>query len=300
MLPSPPHSPQQQTLMTPPRDRRCPLLRVVQTAKSSEPKPRSRSRSASVSAAAAAANGTAATAAKANDGAPASDDKTKTPSKGRGKRPRVSDVAEEGEDGEEVPTAAATPARARRGKTPTGAAAETPAKQQSARTKRETTPKAPNAKKPRLSELPKPIKVGMNPLPKPMPLVNNMPAYKLEPPYTLPKDVDPSKEGNAPLSVFVCGTGDFGQLGLGVDVLSEVPRPRLHKWFEENSRLSEAKADGDDKKEEEGADNKASSVPVLGKYGIEDLASGGMHSLAVDSEGKVRVSQAARQSVGSG
>lgn len=240
-------------------------------AKSVEPKaPRSRSRSASVSA----ADVKAADSAKA----PA------TPAKGRGKRPRVSDVAEEGQDG--AATVAATPSRAKRGKTPT--AADTPAK---GRAKRESTPSASTAKKPRLSELPKPPKVGMNPLPASMPLVNSMPAYKLDPPYTLPKDVDPTKEGNAPLSVFVCGTGDFGQLGLGVEVLSEVPRPRLHKWFEENSRAPASNTDTaapTNGAETETADKKeASTTPVLGKHGIEDLASGGMHSLAVDSEGKV-------------
>jgi len=202
---------------------------------------------------------------------PAQDD-AKTPGKGRAKRPRVSDVAEEKEDGED----GAKPARAR-GKTPT---AETPAKAKGARGKKEATPKPSTAKRPRLSDMPKPIKVGMNPLPVPLPIVNAMPSYSFTPTYTLPKDVDPRKPGNNPLSVFVCGTGDFGQLGLGVDNLSEVPRPRLHKWFEENSRLPQTNG-------QNGEAAAVSQTPVLGEYGIEDFTCGGMHSLAIDSEGKV-------------
>ncbi|WOO78367.1 Protein pim1 [Vanrija pseudolonga] len=71
------------------------------------------------------------------------------------------------------------------------------------------------------------------------------------------------------LSVFVWGTGDMGQFGTGPDDLDEKPRPQLHKWFEE-------------KKE----DGELGSGPDKG--GIETIAAGGMHTLAIDEKGQVR------------
>lgn len=69
-------------------------------------------------------------------------------------------------------------------------------------------------------------------------------------------------EGKRTLLVF--GTGDFGQFGLGVDVLGEIKRPRIHQWTEESIE--------DDK---------------LGPHGVEEIAAGGMHNLMIDSNGKV-------------
>ncbi|KAG7442676.1 RCC1/BLIP-II [Guyanagaster necrorhizus] len=62
---------------------------------------------------------------------------------------------------------------------------------------------------------------------------------------------------NAPSALFVHGGGESGQLGLGPDVLDEIPRPRHHPKFEK-----------------------------LG-VGIQCMAAGGMHSLLVDSKGRV-------------
>ncbi len=58
----------------------------------------------------------------------------------------------------------------------------------------------------------------------------------------------------------------MGQFGLGTDILSEIKRPRLHVWVEEKNK------DGE-----------------LGPQGIEMIAAGGMHTVAVDSRGYVSV-----------
>lgn len=67
----------------------------------------------------------------------------------------------------------------------------------------------------------------------------------------------PTLRSDALSALFVHGGGEAGQLGLGPDVLEEISRPRLHQKFQE-----------------------------LG-VGIQCLAAGGMHSLLVDSRGKV-------------
>ena len=64
--------------------------------------------------------------------------------------------------------------------------------------------------------------------------------------------------------MFVFGNGDMGQHGLGTEALDEIKRPRRHAWV--------AKANDDGK---------------LGKGGLEMVAAGGMHSLAIDSTGRV-------------
>lgn len=67
--------------------------------------------------------------------------------------------------------------------------------------------------------------------------------------------------------VFMFGTGDMGQFGLGTDLLGEIARPRLHVWFEESVK-SGALGDGP------GA-------------GVEKIAAGGMHTLSLDELGRV-------------
>lgn len=67
-----------------------------------------------------------------------------------------------------------------------------------------------------------------------------------------------------PREMFVFGNGDMGQHGLGTEALDEIKRPRRHAWV--------AKANEDGK---------------LGKGGLEMVAAGGMHSLAIDSTGRV-------------
>lgn len=76
----------------------------------------------------------------------------------------------------------------------------------------------------------------------------------------------PRSHPRPPRLCFIFGNGDFGQFGLGTETLGEIPRPRLHAWFE-----TAAKGD------------------VLGSQGagIEKVSAGGMHTLAIDETGKV-------------
>lgn len=72
----------------------------------------------------------------------------------------------------------------------------------------------------------------------------------------------------APRAIFVFGTGDMGQNGLGVDdpkALDEIKRPRRHAGFVK--MVDEA-------------------YPGW-EAGVADLVCGGMHTLAVDGNGKV-------------
>jgi len=69
-----------------------------------------------------------------------------------------------------------------------------------------------------------------------------------------------------PITVLVHGSPEFGQLGMGTEQETDITRPRLHK------KIQELLEDGQ-----------------LGKHGIEHVFVGGMHSLLVDSDGKVRV-----------
>lgn len=67
-------------------------------------------------------------------------------------------------------------------------------------------------------------------------------------------------------SVFAWGVADMCQLGLGPDVTDEKARPMRHRWF----------------------DNALTQSPSpLGPGGVAMIACGGMHTLALDSEGKV-------------
>ncbi|KAG8898922.1 hypothetical protein FRB99_007062 [Tulasnella sp. 403] len=87
----------------------------------------------------------------------------------------------------------------------------------------------------------------------------------------LPPPLNPLPGIPAPLrparQLFVFGTGDMGQFGLGTDVLGEIKRPRLHAWFDEAVK-----------------DGKLGSEAGAG---IEHVAVGGMHNLVVDEAGRV-------------
>lgn len=101
-----------------------------------------------------------------------------------------------------------------------------------------------------------PIHEGINPLVKLEPLPH---AHQFD--FALPSIPD-----NRPPTAFVFGNGDFGQHGLGTDdnVLGEIKRPRLQKWFEA----------------------KVASDPDWAK-GLFALECGGMHTLAIDGAGRV-------------
>ena len=68
---------------------------------------------------------------------------------------------------------------------------------------------------------------------------------------------------------FVWGAGNFGQFGLGPEVLHELPKPKRHVWIE--------------KKIEEG---------IFGDVGagIESVAAGGLHTVFIDEKGTVGLS----------
>lgn len=92
-------------------------------------------------------------------------------------------------------------------------------------------------------------------------------------------------------SLFIFGTGDMGAFGLGTDELGEINRPRLHKcqftflFSLFRSELTMLLGRGCLGFEAGIADGKFGAV---GK-GIEEAAAGGMHTLVVDAEGKVRL-----------
>ncbi|GAA5957827.1 hypothetical protein JCM3765_003780 [Sporobolomyces pararoseus] len=129
--------------------------------------------------------------------------------------------------------------------------------------------KAPSSSKPLKKEkkqprliLKKPKKLipGLNSLPKlfsPFPeftVFEN--SFKVE---ELPKPED------APRSIFVFGTGDMGQHGLGTSTLDEIKRPRRHLIVQDKIDQSDEGFEG----------------------GVGELVCGGMHTLCIDNLGKV-------------
>ncbi|GAA5842643.1 hypothetical protein JCM11251_007749 [Rhodosporidiobolus azoricus] len=105
-------------------------------------------------------------------------------------------------------------------------------------------------------------KAGLNPIPQLFDLFPLHSSFSLPPSAGLTEV--PSAEV-APRAVFIFGTGDMGQLGLGTEMLDEIKRPRRHVGFQ-----------GKIDREEEGW-----------KKGVADLMCGGMHSLVIDSDGRV-------------
>jgi regulator of chromosome condensation len=79
----------------------------------------------------------------------------------------------------------------------------------------------------------------------------------------LPTPIPKQRPG---LQLFVWGAGNFGQFGMGPDILSEITKPRKNAWVEE--------------KIQEGAFGKDSA-------GFETIAAGGLHSIFVDENGTV-------------
>lgn len=94
---------------------------------------------------------------------------------------------------------------------------------------------------------------GLNPFPKASAVPSLAFNFDLQPP------------SNNPSALLTFGTGNFGQFGLGPEVLDAIKRPRIHALFNELAK--------------EGA---------LGPNGgIVDVDCGGLHTLVVDTEGKV-------------
>ncbi|KAK7054171.1 regulator of chromosome condensation 1/beta-lactamase-inhibitor protein II [Favolaschia claudopus] len=80
---------------------------------------------------------------------------------------------------------------------------------------------------------------------------------------SLPSPPEKKRPG---LQLFVWGAGNFGQFGMGPDVLGELDKPKKHTWCEE--QIEEGTF---------GPDN----------AGIETAAAGGLHSILVDEKGTV-------------
>ncbi|WRT68651.1 uncharacterized protein IL334_005630 [Kwoniella shivajii] len=127
------------------------------------------------------------------------------------------------------------------------------------RTRKATSPPAegPVAKKGRVGELVQQAKRGRRRSSVGLTHVNPLPQI---PPVASPHN-----------ALFIWGTGDMGQFGLGPDELDEIPRPKLHSWFED-----------------EVEDGKLSRDGAEGSGGLESVACGGMHTLAIDEAGRVR------------
>ncbi|GAA5980709.1 hypothetical protein JCM11641_000182 [Rhodosporidiobolus odoratus] len=176
----------------------------------------------------------------------------KATAKGRGKRAAsvASDVSEEDEEddesSEEEGEESTTPSGSKKRKAPSKAAGT----RKKASTVNGARPIAPKPRK---------ITQGMNPLPQ---LYDLFPLHSTFSGFDVPALPEPEV---APRSIFIFGTGDMGQFGLGTDVLDEIKRPRRHAAFKEKIEGAEQGWAG----------------------GAADLACGGMHTLAVDSEGRI-------------
>ncbi|KAJ7918258.1 RCC1/BLIP-II [Mycena leptocephala] len=84
-------------------------------------------------------------------------------------------------------------------------------------------------------------------------------------PYFNPLPTPPKKKRPG-LHVFAWGAGNFGQFGMGPELLGELDKPKKHSWVEEQIEAGTF-----------GPDN----------AGIETVAAGGMHSVFVDEKGTV-------------
>ncbi|OCF57685.1 pim1 protein + RNA transporter 2 [Kwoniella mangroviensis CBS 10435] len=128
------------------------------------------------------------------------------------------------------------------------------------RTRKATSPPAtdgPAAKKGRVGQLVDEVKRGRR-------RSSIGPGFKNELP-SIPPIASPHN------ALFIWGTGDMGQFGLGPDELDEIARPKIHSWFEEEIEDGKLSRDGKE-----------------GSGGLEAVACGGMHTLAIDEAGRVR------------
>lgn len=82
-------------------------------------------------------------------------------------------------------------------------------------------------------------------------------------PPSHPHAATPPQEAKRALLIW--GSGDMGQHGLGIDTLDEIQRPMLHEWADEQTQLGN-----------------------LGPHGLEQVAAGWLHTLVLDSFGRVR------------
>jgi regulator of chromosome condensation len=116
---------------------------------------------------------------------------------------------------------------------------------------RKKTSPPPVAKKPRRKLSPVP-EAPTAPVPQQKPYFNPIP--------TSPPKIRPG------LQLFAWGAGNFGQFGMGPDVLGELDKPRKNVWAEQQMQESTFG--------EQGA-------------GLEFIAGGGLHTLFIDEKGTV-------------
>jgi regulator of chromosome condensation len=83
----------------------------------------------------------------------------------------------------------------------------------------------------------------------------------------------------------VFGNGDLGQLGLGIDQLDEISRPKLHSWFDKRILPNSPTLEDEDENLKT-LDWSGKVVGSLGGKGVEWIHCGGMHSLCIDGDGR--------------
>lgn len=122
------------------------------------------------------------------------------------------------------------------------------------------------AAKPATKPVTKPATVR-KPVTKPSPAPEKRAAAPVpqQKPYFNPLPVAPPKQRPG-LTLWAWGAGNFGQFGMGPDVLGELDKPRKNPWVEQKIQSGEFG--------EEGA-------------GLETIAAGGMHTIFVDEKGTV-------------
>jgi regulator of chromosome condensation len=96
------------------------------------------------------------------------------------------------------------------------------------------------------------------------PLSENVPVTKRKQ-FSLPLPTVPDKTRPC-LQLFVWGTGNFGQFGMGADFLGELSKPKKHTWVD--AKIQEH---------------------AFGENfgGIEKVAAGGLHTIFIDEKGVV-------------
>ncbi|KAF9247402.1 regulator of chromosome condensation 1/beta-lactamase-inhibitor protein II [Melanogaster broomeanus] len=102
------------------------------------------------------------------------------------------------------------------------------------------------------------------------PTANGLPVVAEEPqqvkPYFNPLPTPPAQHPRPPNQLFVWGAGNFGQFGMGPDILDEFSFPKRNTWV--------------DQKIKEGAFGSEGA-------GLEAIAAGGLHTLLIDEKGKI-------------
>lgn len=175
----------------------------------------------------------------------ASPDRTEAPA------PKRIRTAPSSKKSENVPS---LPAKKPRSRAPSVTKVQPPAKR--GRAKLEVIPEVVETKKVKVA---KEKNIPVEPKKKPAPIPQSKPyfnALPVPPPTTRPG-----------LILFAWGAGNFGQFGMGPDVLDELTKPRRNQWVEEQIEKGTFGADG---------------------AGLESIAAGGLHTLFTDEKGTVR------------